>query len=341
MRRVVRLLFLGFCCGLVTARSVIADDALTRLLSGELKWRSTGPLVAPVELPDDPCVSVKDPTIVFHDGRWHLFSTIRSEKRSHQIEYLSFADWKDANAAPRHILKLSDGYFCAPQVFSFSPQRKWVLLCQVAHPAGKPTIMPAAATTETLADPNSWSKPVLLFDEKPDHVSSWIDFWVICDDDRAHLFFTSNDGRMWRCDTAIADFPRGWSSPQVVLTGDIFEASHTYRMQGTDQYLTVIEAQGEHGQRYYKAYVADRLDGEWKPIAATREKPFASTVNVAGETDWTTSYSHGELIRSGIDEHLEIDPTRLQFLYQGVGDSDREGRPYGKIPWRLGLLTCE
>src|SRR5687768_17060961 len=49
---------------------------------------------APVERPQDPSYSVKDPTVVRFNDRRHLFCTVRSEKRSHQIEYLSFADWK-------------------------------------------------------------------------------------------------------------------------------------------------------------------------------------------------------------------------------------------------------
>ncbi len=53
---------------------------------------------------------------------------------------------------------------------------------------------------------------------------------------------------------------------------------------------------------------------------------------------WTDSISHGELLRSGIDEHLDVDPRDLQFLFQGVLEADRQGKAYGAIPWRLGLL---
>src|SRR5215212_689180 len=88
---------------------------------GPFRWTYGPPLVAPASRPADPCYSVKDPSIVRYDGRWHLFCTIRSVKRTHQIEYSSFADWKDADAAGRHILTVSDGYFCAPQVFYFEP----------------------------------------------------------------------------------------------------------------------------------------------------------------------------------------------------------------------------
>jgi len=332
MRLVVLLLM-----GLGLAGPAVAGDPL----SNDLHWKSTGPLILPAVRADDPCDAIKDPTIVRHDGRWHVFATIRSQKRTHQIEYLNFADWSEANAAERHILPTLSGYFCAPQVFWFTPMKTWMLVYQIQDPGDSKVLLPVVSTSSRLDDPKSWSSPVLMFDRKPDHVSSWIDFWVICDADRAHLFFTSNDGRMWRCDTAINEFPRGWNEPKVVLKGDIFEASHTYKLKDRNEYLTVIEAVGERGRRYYKSYVADHLAGEWRPAAATRENPFASDKNIGGDSGWTTSISHGELLRTGVDEHLEVDPAHLQFLYQGVSDADREKRPYGKILWKLGLLTLE
>ncbi len=314
------------------------SQPLPGLPSNNFAWICSAPLVSPANRPADPCHSVKDPTIVQHDGRWHLFATIRSVKRTHQIEYLSFADWAEADKVPRHILRLSDGYFCAPQVFWFRPHRKWYLICQVAEPSRKPSLQPAFSTTANISDPASWSKPELLYPQHPANVKSWIDFWVICDEARAHLFFTSNNGLMWRAETKLADFPRGWSQPQVVLKADIFEASHTYRLKGRNTFLTLIEAQ-DGRRRYYKAYLADRLDGEWKPLADTREKPFASRASVRDSgPHWADSISHGELLRSGCDERLEVDPTRLRFLFQGVLYEQMAGRKYGEIPWRLGIL---
>ena len=51
----------------------------------------------------------------------------------------------------------------------------------------------------------------------------------------------------------------------------------------------------------------------------------------------TQDFSHGEMIRNGIDQTLTINPCDLRFLYQGkdpVADA-----PYNLLPWRLGLLT--
>ena len=141
--------------------------AIDQLFAGQFKWTAGAPLVAPVRRLDDSCISVKDPTIVHFEGWWHLFCTIRSQKRSHQIEYLSFTDWKDADKAPRHILKINPGYFCAPQVFYFTPQRKWYLIHQVNDEARK-ILQPAYSTSTNIADPNSWSVPAWFYSEHPD-----------------------------------------------------------------------------------------------------------------------------------------------------------------------------
>lgn len=327
--------FFAFAILLLPSPTRAADSPLA---TGEFLWTSTQPVVSPAQRGDH-CYSVKDPSIVRYNGRWHLFCTIRSEKRSHQIEYLSFDDWTNANAAPRHLLTVTNGYFCAPQVFWFEPHAKWYLIYQATDNGRKVALQPAFSTSSNIADPQAWTTPVFLYPAHPDNVEAWIDFWVICDDTRAHLFFTSNNGKFWRAETKLAQFPFGWSRPEVVLRGDIFEASNTYRLKGRDQYLTLIEAIGENGRRYFKAYLADRLDGDWKPLAATREKPFASPLNVRleGKT-WTDSFSHGELLRTGRDQKLEVDPDNLILLYQGVSDERRAGKKYGEIPWELGLL---
>ena len=316
------------------------------LNDGRFQWKSSGQLVAPEDHPDDPCFSVKDPTVVYHSGKYHVFVTIRSEKRTHQIEYRTFADWKDAAKAERHVLKMHPGYFCAPQVFYFTPHKKWYLICQASDPAwaeengNEHGYGAAFATTDDITKPDSWS-PLKPLGAKRVGDNAGLDFWIICDSNsRAYLFFTTLDGKMWREETMLEQFPRGWSEPKLALEADIFEASHTYKILGQDKYLTVVEAQNGPAWRYYKAYLADRLDGPWVPLADSKEKNFAGKNNVTFPQvkQWADSISHVELIRSGFDEKLEIDPNHLLLLYQGVLDQDTSGKPYGQIPWQLGML---
>ena len=311
------------------------------LVTGEFKWVMSEPVLAPMKLGNVQWIAVKDPSVVRYKDRWHVFCTVRGIERSHAVMYASFAQWDGAKKAEQRILKCHEGFFCAPQVFYFAPHKKWYLLCQASDESWEPKYGPACSTTTDITNPDSWSKLTPLFDAKPANIEGWLDFWIICDDTKAHLFFTSLNGKMWRCETSLEDFPHGWSQPVVALQADVFEASHTYRLKGQDKYLTLIEAQDGHGWRYYKAYLADRLDSEWTPLAGEKDKAFASMQNVKhpGER-WTDVISHGELLRAGYDEKLEVDPENLRFLFQGVLDKERAGKNYGQIPWRLGILEA-
>ena len=304
-------------------------------------WEMSAPLIAPVERPDDPYVSVKDPTFAFHEGRWHIFMTIRPHGHT-PTEYASFEAWEKANAAPRTVLTLRDKYFCAPQVFYFRPHKKWYLVYQVGEPKRRVKHQPAFSTTEDIADPNSWTKAKLFFpkEDPPSRTVAGLDYWIICDDERAYLFYTSLNGRMWRMWTRLEDFPYGLDHCELALRADIFEASHIYRLKGTGEYLNVIEA-GQSGRRYYKAYLADRLDGAWTPLADTEKKPFAGAANVRpapGVTLWADNISHGELLRDSYDERMIVDPANLRLIFQGVLQKNKP-RKYSLIPWRIGMLT--
>lgn len=301
-------------------------------------WTTGAALVAPQAVDGDQKYSIKDPSVVFADGKWRLFCTVRGRDRSHGVVYLEFEDWDQAGAAPQRMLTMHAGFFCAPQVFYFRPHGKWYLVCQASDPSWSPEYQPAFSTTDDVGDPESWAPLAPMFGRKPD-VNAWLDFWLICNEDRAHLFFTSLDGKMYRSSTSFDAFPLGWSDPVVALEGDVFEASHTYRLKDRDEYLTVIEAQGNSPWRYFKAYTAKQLDGPWTPLESGEARWFATTRNVLQTDDhWTDSISHGELLRAGFDERLEVDSSDFRVVFQGVLEEDREGKVYGEIPWRLGLL---
>lgn len=331
------LLLLG-AAGLAT--STRAAPPWTAFEDGRFRWKASPPLidVGPGAAEPDPHLAIKDPTFVLYQGRWHLFATLRKKSGRVDIEYLNFVDWPDANRARRHVLNLHPQYYCAPQVFRFTPHRKWYLVYQLADTNRTPAFGPCFSTSENLADPRAWTPPVPMVTNAPAK-PRWLDFWVICDAAKAHLFYTSLDGAMWRRETTKSDFPFGWSEPQLALRADIFEASHTYKLKGRQTYLTVIEAQGA-GRRYYKAYLADRLEGPWRGLADTLAKPFAAPANVKQNPEWTTNFSHGELVRAGVDELMEVDPDTVRFVFQGASDAAYRGQGYGGIPWRLGILEA-
>lgn len=303
-------------------------------------WEYSAPLIAPEKRDQEPSRAQKDPTVVFHGGNWHVFMTVKLPERT-AIEYCSFDQWRNANASKRTILKVTDSkYYGAPQVFFFQPHRKWYLIYQLGVPnANKMWV--ACSTTSDIADPASWTPATPILDGGKDdpRQQGGLDYWIICDDRRAYLFFTSLDGKMWRLWTDLKDFPRGFAHCEVALQAKIFEASHTYRLKGRNVYLTIVE---ENGRRYYKAYLADRLDGEWRPLADTAEKPFAGWKNIrpaGGVEPWTDNVSHGELLRDGHDQTLTVDPRNLRFVFQGMLERDKSGKGYGQFQWRIGMLT--
>jgi hypothetical protein len=303
-------------------------------------WEYGAPLIAPENRDRDPSRAQKDPTVVFYGGKWHVFMTVKLSGRT-AIEYCSFERWEDANSSRRTILKVSDSdYYCAPQVFYFSPHKKWYLIYQMGVPGAK-YMWVAYSTTATIDDPDSWTRarPILDGGQKDPRKVGGLDYWIICDQKRAYLFFTSLNGRMWRLWTNLADFPSGFDHCVLALEAKIFEASHTYRLKGLDKYLTIVE---ENGRRYYKAYLADRLDGEWTPVADAAETPFAGWKNIRparGVEVWTDNVSHGELIREGYDQTLAVDPGNLRFIFQGMMDKDKAKKDYGRFQWRIGMLT--
>jgi len=279
---------------------------------------------------------------VHHGGDWHEFATTADANGAWSMAHLRFRAWGEASAAKPFYLADNPnlaGYNCAPHVFNFRPHQKWYLVFQSPEPR--------FSTTEDIADPMSWSAPRSFFEGTPKSVvQGWLDYWIICDDTHAYLFFPDDHGRFFRSRTRIGDFPRKFDEPVVVLqepnAADLFEGSCVYRIKGTNKYLCLIECIGPDGSRYYRAFTGDRLDGDWKPLpgADAWATPFAGPTNVTTEDGgplWTMDISHGELLREGYDERMTIDAQNLRFLYQGRERSSTEAN-YVLLPYRLALL---
>jgi len=315
-------------------------DAPTLGFATPLHWKSTGVLVAPVSDETHNIVSVKDPTIVRYNDLWHIYATAYSTSaRTWSMVYLNFKEFSDAPEAKLTYIDINPslrGYHCAPHLFYFTPHKKWYLVFQSQQPQ--------YCTTDDISKPQTWTAPKDFFDKLPAGAPRLpIDYHIICDDTHAYLFFTGDNGRFYRSRTRIEDFPKGMGDVDIAIREDrnnLFEGSMTYKIKGTDTYLTIIEALSP--ARYYRAWISNDLNGEWTPVpgADSWETPFAGINNVTfedGAKPWTREISHGELLRDGYDETPTIDLNNLRFLYQGR-DPDSGGN-YSLLPYRLGLLS--
>ncbi|UOB08337.1 RICIN domain-containing protein [Streptomyces sp. HP-A2021] len=324
---------------------LVRVDSGSGALPSTFRWSSSGVLAGPKPDAQHPDVAaIKDFSIVRYNNQWLTFATTAGPTSHWGLAQFSFSDWSQAASAPHTYLDTSPmgpGYRAAPQVFYFAPQNLWYMVYQT----GPPTY----STSANPADPRSWSAPRLFMSEEPQIVKdnkgkgTWIDFWVICDTTDCHLFFSDDNGHIYRARTSLANFPNGFGNTQMVMSdtkNNLFEATNVYKVTGSDQYLLLQEAiSNTSGRRYFRSFTSTSLTGTWTPLAATENEPFAGRNNVTFPGGaWTEDISHGELVRAGNDQTLPIDPCRLQYVYQGV-DPRADGADYIRLPWRMGLLT--
>jgi len=306
----------------------------------QFSWSTGEPVLDPPVSATGLTYSVKEPSLVFFENRWHLFCSLRGNNGSRKIGYLTFTDWIDLASASSTPLELTSKSSGTPQIFYYAPQELWYLVHQL-HQDEELAVTPVFSTSRNVSSPSGWSKPAALLVQRPEEIKTWADFWIICDEDAAHLFFTSNDGRIWRSETSHDQFPTGWSEPQVAIRGDFIGAPHVYRVRKKPSYLALVEAHRQW-RRFYKVYLSQDLEGPWKPLAVTRTRPFASLANVEFKAEaWTDTFGHGELLRVGYDERLEVELEGMRFLYQGSSYADREGKLPREVPWELGILISK
>lgn len=308
----------------------------------DLRWSSTGPLLCPSTVLDRGLVSIKDPTVVHFEGRYHVFASTVSRAGAYNMVYLSFATFEEAPSVPWYHMDQTKGfdtYVAAPQLFYFAPQKLWYLVFQSGPPM--------YSTTRDVSDPTSWSVPKPFFTKTPTIIeenTGWLDFWVIGDDQFAYLFFSDDGGRFYLSRTPLARFPFGFSDPTIVLqdpiAGRLYEACNVYRIQETGDYLALIEAfdDSSNQRRYFRAFTARNLSGPWSVLNDDARLPFAGESNVTFESEpWTRDISHGEMVRHCIDETMTLSLSSLRYLYQGF-EPTFDTSDYNAIPWKLGLL---
>jgi hypothetical protein len=312
----------------------------TSKLSSPIAWSSTGPLISAIPDATHPIVSVKDPTVFYYNNQWNVYATTADTNGNWSMAYFHFPDWSSASSAKPYYMDENPaltGYHAAPEVFYFAPQKTWYMIFQSGQPQ--------YSTTSDPTQPSTWSVPQNFFPSQPASVSAWIDFHVICDSNNCYLFFSGDNGIVYRSHTPIADFPNGFSEPEPILQAtnkfDLFESGKVYALQGLNQYLLIEEAIGPTGHRYFRSYIATDLGGSFTPIPSANswQNPFAGINNVTFPNgQWTDDISHGGMIRVGYDQTLTIDPNHLQFLYQGV-DPSKTSVSYVETPYQLALLT--
>ena len=364
---------------MILVRMVVCVILMTGLLAGcssgqervqYEKWTVSKPVLihGPANSFDN--VAVKDPSIVFYNGAYHLFYTAKLSvdtpdglKYDLDTGYVTSPTLEGLKSAARYSFKDICGQIViAPQVFYFEPQRLWYL---VGHQkcSGHPNLMPVYMTNPDIENIRGWSQPKQLKTAKSND-DFWIDFWVICDEKKAHLFYCDQVGSVLRMECPIETFPQGLAQAKetVALTmrgrdeegpWKAFEAEHVYHVKHPDQYLLLVEGgyprllfpnrkMVDAKRRLMMAFVADRLEGPWTRLEQNPNEFFghaSALYNADGSKSRYTSVSHPELIRSGYDQRLEIENYNIQMLFQSFdGSTMPEDYNYDELPWELAVM---
>jgi hypothetical protein len=263
-------------------------------------------------------VSVKDPSIVYAGGKWRLFYTFCGLGGQYAMGYASATTIAGLRTATHYNIS-NHVHGCAPNVFWFEPQSKWYLIHYKSF-----------STNTDINDPNGWTESQSMGIPSIDNS---IDHSCISDGNNVYIFSAPDDGRILRRSTTVADFPYNWSEATVVAT-DTFEGPAVYKNLADGKFYMITESLGGGISRYYELWTADNPGGTWTKV----EEQWAHKNKLVYFADhWTDQVSHGELLRAGTNERMEIsDIERCQFLIQGVVDGNYSD--YGNIPYELGVI---
>lgn len=317
-------------------------------------------------------IAVKDPSIVFYNNKYHMFYTsiagaeLRKTspyagKNGAGLGYVSAESIDQLGTEKRHnICEIAGSIVIAPQVFYFVPQKLWYIIAQTPV-EGNPNLQPVFMTNPDIENVNGWSKPEILKTGKINN-GFWIDFWIICDDNKAHLFYTDHEGSLFRFECPVQEFPSGFANQkeETVLTdrGEnktgrwrLHEASHIYYVKSCNKYLNIVESVYPHPtrknywesrNRFLFAYTSDKLEGPWKRVENDANGFFGDPANLFlpdGMKPDMDQVSHPELIRAGYDQKLEINDLDLQLLFQSFdADTINSDYDYSYLPWELRVM---
>src|SRR5262249_33661675 len=153
-------------------------------------WSSPGPVLSPKSDATHNLVSIKDPSVVFFNNKWHVFVSTVDVNGAYSMAYINFPDWDHTANATFYYLDQTPappGYPPPLRLFLSAPQTKCSLIFQPGPPQ--------YPTNDNIENPAAWTTPQNFYASDPASLlNGWLDFWIICDDSNCYLFFSDDAG---------------------------------------------------------------------------------------------------------------------------------------------------
>ncbi|MEM0991744.1 MAG: hypothetical protein AAGI49_01865, partial [Bacteroidota bacterium] len=97
----VRVEYIHFIARILLLITLVqsCQNAPTKTIQPEdvnFKWEAKDPILDAFMFNEEDWIAIKDPSIVQHEGQWHLFCTLRGKERSHAMVYTAFDDFENA-----------------------------------------------------------------------------------------------------------------------------------------------------------------------------------------------------------------------------------------------------
>lgn len=272
---------------------------------------------------------IGEPSLVKHNNEYHLFYSSESNSSSTEqmgIFYTSATSIDQLNTSSRFPL-FKNG-IRSPQVFYFTPKKRWYLFAD-----SKIDNSAVFASNSSIKNTEGWTELRKL--ELATEIGK---SYVIADSTDVYLFYSTPEDKLLYRKTEIENFPEGLSDSKeykTVLLGSYNnnclsdDIPNIYYSLKDEKYIALMECKKatKNSGTEIKSFTADSLNGQWTMTSIIDIKK-DNIYNADGSKANIHTIKNPEILRSGVNQFMEINGDASKIIYQTNITDNKEGRSF-------------